>query len=516
MSQANILVVEDELIVARDIQTRLKKFGYTVTDIASTGEEAIEKVARYSLDLVLVDIRLKGEMDGVEAAQKIHDDFNLPVIYLTANADESTLERAKATAPYGYILKPFKEKELKTTIEITLNKHQIEKKLKQHEQWLTTVLKSIGDGVITSDRNGAVTFMNPVAEALTGWQQEEACGRSTIEIFNIAHEKNRTQIDNPIVQALERGMRVGIPEQTVLIAKNGEEIPIDDCVAPIRDDRGNITGAVLVFRDITERKQAQEIRQKQIEQERLLAQLEKLHELKDDFLSTVSHELRTPMANMKLAIQMLKVSPPERREQYLQILQAECNREITLINELLDLQRLETASYPLLMNEAVNLQEWLPIVIEPFQARMQENHQIFHVNLSTDLPQLVTDRSSLERIVAELLNNACKYTAAGGEIILTVSHNPIALTSVSPKLVSTVVFTITNQAEIPAEELPRIFEKFYRVPNGDPWKRGGTGLGLALLQKLVEHFNGTIRVESSKGWTTFTVELPNLKESAEP
>ena len=212
MNPVNILVVEDEIIVAMDIQSRLRKFGYTVLGLADSGEEAIKKAADDSLDLVLMDIHLKGKMDGVEAAQIIHNIFNIPIIYLTANADESTLDRAKITEPFGYILKPFKEKELKFTIEITLSKHRTEKKLKQNEQWLTTVLKSIGDAVITSDASGTVTFMNPIAEELTGWNYSDAFGKEATEVFNIAHEETRIIIESPITQVLQSGITAGLPE----------------------------------------------------------------------------------------------------------------------------------------------------------------------------------------------------------------------------------------------------------------------------------------------------------------
>jgi len=141
MSKASILVVEDEMIVAKDIQNRLIKLGYSVVEIISNGEAAIREVAKSCPDLVLMDIKLKGEIDGVEAAKEIYTRFNIPIIYLTANADKTTLERAKTTEPFGYIIKPFKERELNTTIEITLSKHQMERKLKESEKWLTTVLK---------------------------------------------------------------------------------------------------------------------------------------------------------------------------------------------------------------------------------------------------------------------------------------------------------------------------------------------------------------------------------------
>ncbi|MFB2936216.1 PAS domain S-box protein [Aerosakkonemataceae cyanobacterium BLCC-F154] len=253
-------------------------------------------------------------------------------------------------------------------------------------------------------------------------------------------------------------------------------------------------------------------------------ELAKLNQLKDDFLSTVSHELRTPMANMKMAIQMLKIAPPgDRQQRYLQILQSECNRETELINDLLDLQRLEAASYPISLEEAINIPEWLPGIVEPFMSRTQERGQILQTKMASDLPPLITDRAGLARIVAELLNNACKYTTSGGKILLNIEQEqvninlttesetdqeciefPITETSVT-EIIS---FTVTNQAEIPAEELPNVFKKFYRVPKTDLWKQGGTGLGLALVKKLVEQMDGNIDVESKAGWTTFYVKLP--------
>ena len=233
--------------------------------------------------------------------------------------------------------------------------------------------------------------------------------------------------------------------------------------------------------------------------------LEKLNSLKDDFLSTVSHELRTPMSNIKMAISLLKTSPTaERSQHYLDILQAECNREIALINDLLDLQRLETASNTSLQSEAICLEEMLTRMISSFHDRMRQYQQTIRLNLPQDLPSLQTDRASLERILAELLNNACKYTRAGGEIGLNVCYKSTEATT---------IFTISNSAEIPADQLSRIFDKFYRVPNSDPWKQGGTGLGLALVQKLVEQLQGTISVDSIRGWTTFTIQLHNQRRA---
>ncbi|MDZ8138823.1 MAG: response regulator [Nostoc sp. DedQUE04] len=504
MTSAKILVVEDEAIVAKDLQYRLNKFGYIVPAIASSGEEAINIAREISPDLVLMDIKLKGSMDGIEAAEEIYKRLDIPVIYLTAYADENTLERAKITEPFAYLLKPFKERELQTNIEITLTKHGLERQLKANKKWLDALLKSISDGVIASDLQDVITFMNPVAENLTGWKQEEACGRNSSEIFNIANGETHNSIESPTIKVLQDGIIVHLPAETILINKDGAEIPIDDSAAPIKDDKDNITGAVLVFRDITERKRAIEARQKQIEQEKLVVQWKEINQLKNDFLNLVSHELRSPLSNIKMMIQMIQLyNNTEDAQRYLKLIESECDRELELVNDLLDLQRLESSSYPVITPDALLLQQWLFWIIEPFQIRVQQHQQTLQPNLPANLPPLLSDSISLERIIVELLNNACKYTPAGGEIVLSVSHN-------SSETPAKTIITVSNSVEIPVIELPRIFDKFYRLPNADIWNQGGSGLGLSIVQKLVEQLQGNIQVESGNGWTTFTLTLIDL------
>ena len=247
-----------------------------------------------------------------------------------------------------------------------------------------------------------------------------------------------------------------------------------------------------------------QVQERTAELEQKVKELKQLNILKDDFLSTVSHELRTPLSNMKMAIHMLKIFPiPERVQQYLNILDTECKREIELITDLLDLQRLEagTESIPL---DTIYLTTWLPVIIEPFKSRVKERQQILNSKYPQQLPNIRSNNNSLGRILAELLNNACKYTHNGGEIKFSIEYNQKKSFSETPYLIK---FIVSNPSEIPESELPKIFNKFYRVPNADPWKQGGTGLGLALVKKLVEQLNSHIIVTSSNGWTTFTVEL---------
>ncbi|MEG3833045.1 MULTISPECIES: CBS domain-containing protein [unclassified Microcoleus] len=259
-----------------------------------------------------------------------------------------------------------------------------------------------------------------------------------------------------------------------------------------------------------------QVQERTAELQQKVHELQHLNVLKDEFLSTVSHELRTPLANIKMAIHMLRISPTlDRRQIYLEILETECTRETDLINALLDLQRLEAATCPIDL-EPVNLELWLPTIIDPFYTRAHDRHQDLRVECDRHLPTISSNRASLGRILAELLNNACKYTANGGEIFLKVEckngegeqGEQRTNSRQASAVASEIQFTLSNQSSISIEELPRIFEKFYRVPNADPWKQGGTGLGLALVQKLVEQLQGKIEVESSNGWTNFIVTFP--------
>ncbi|HEX3036850.1 MAG TPA: response regulator [Thermodesulfobacteriota bacterium] len=253
----SILIVEDEGLVARNIRNRLKKLGYEVAALVSSGEEAICKVEEMQPDLVLMDIVLEGDMDGVEAAKQICSRFNIPVVYLTSYADNDTLERAKMTEPFGYILKPFEIKELHSSIEIALRKHDIVRKLEEREKYLTKTLNSVSDAVavIVTDTKGFVTFMNPLAEALTGWKQEDALNRDLDEVFNILSEQTRTYAEKLIAKTLQEGVGIGLTNHTILISKYGTETLIDVSAAPIRDDNEDIIGVALVFRDITGHKQ---------------------------------------------------------------------------------------------------------------------------------------------------------------------------------------------------------------------------------------------------------------------
>lgn len=235
--------------------------------------------------------------------------------------------------------------------------------------------------------------------------------------------------------------------------------------------------------------------------------LEQSNLLKDEFLSTASHELRSPLANIVMAVRMLQTVPKQEQQQrYLDLLQAECSREIELLNDLLDLQRLSTQTHVLQL-EVLDLHDWLQEVVEVIGGRTWERQQTVQVNCAVTLPRLWLDSMVLRRILTELLSNACKYTAPGGKITLDVDYSCQQPTGDAAS-VAIASFVVSNEAEIPADQVPKLFDQFYRVPGGDRWQQGGSGLGLTLVKKLVECLNGTIQVASQAGWTRFTVVLP--------
>ncbi|RCJ33033.1 diguanylate cyclase [Nostoc punctiforme NIES-2108] len=257
MFARKILVVEDEKNLASNIRKSLQKLGYLVSEITKSGEEAIKKVAETHPHLVLIDICLAGEIDGLHVADIIQNHFHVPVVYLTECSEYKTLYKNQLSEPFSYIVKPFIESDLHFVIEMTLYKHQSKKILYEEKQRLMAIINSMGCAVIVTYANGCIEMMNPIAELITGWKQSEAFGKDLIEVVNLVNKDIGEKIENLGTYVIEAGEVFNLPENCTLITKDGKEIAIGDNVAPIRDRDGNITGAVLVFQDITKRKQTE-------------------------------------------------------------------------------------------------------------------------------------------------------------------------------------------------------------------------------------------------------------------
>lgn len=206
MATAKILIVEDEILTAQVIANQLKQLGYEVVAIVSSGCAALTKTAEIHPDLVLMDIVLKKQdMDGINAAGQIREQFQIPVIYLTAYSDEATIRRAKATGPFGYIVKPFSQQDLRIAVELALHQHQLERQLAEREMLLSTILEATTNGIVATDAEGAIAYMNPVAETLTGWSLDAVKGQSIKDVVRLVNEATETLVENPVMRILRGG-----------------------------------------------------------------------------------------------------------------------------------------------------------------------------------------------------------------------------------------------------------------------------------------------------------------------
>ncbi|MBD2492720.1 PAS domain-containing sensor histidine kinase [Nostoc sp. FACHB-280] len=374
-------------------------------------------------------------------------------------------------------------------------------------QWYRSLYEQTPAIYLSVNAAGTILSVNQFGANLLGYKPEELI---TTSVFNLLEFSDRQRLSETFIElfsavhpkhSIKAEYRLHCPNSKITQVKTTLKI-LPDGEYPEKSP------VILMVCEEVSQPTNQTAMQVQ------LAEMESLTHLKEEFLSTVSHELRTPLTNMKMAIQMLGIAlqqeqnfsqemakPPAERSKaarYFAILDNECEREINLINNFLDLQRLDSNGKPWVL-ETIQVQQWLWRVVELFHARNRGIcKQKIHLRIAPHLPPLVCDPFSLERIFIELLTNACKFSPPDAEITVSAELNS-----------QNMQFQVINSGvEISSSELPHIFEKFYRIPSNDPWKQGGTGLGLALVQKLIKQLEGTIEVESGSNRTCFMVQLP--------
>ena len=299
MPQPRILIVEDEPIVARDIRVMLESMEYAVIDMVNSGEQALVSAETHLPDLVLMDMMLAGEMDGISAAAQIGGELHIPVVFLTAYSDEETLNRAKQSEPYGYVLKPFNERDLRIAVEIALYKHEMENRLKESERWFGTTLGSIGEAVIATGIDDRVKYMNPAAEKLTGVPAAEATG---LDLAAVLHSGTHSWDDAVAITGDSLPPLESPRDQRgkfIVKSRAGGEKYVEFTAAMIRDEGGNPIGGVLALRDISRRKAAEKelkkhrdhleemVRERTLELTMANTKLEKAREMAESALSLI-------------------------------------------------------------------------------------------------------------------------------------------------------------------------------------------------------------------------------------
>jgi PAS domain S-box-containing protein len=486
MPAAHILVVEDEAIVAMDISARLRGLGYEVMGPASTGEEALALAARSRPDLVLMDIMLRGGMDGVEAARRIRELTGAPVVYLTAYADDSTLRRAKVAEPLGYLLKPFEERELRTTIEMALYKHRTEVRLRESERWLATTLRSIGEAVIAADERGRVRLINPAAESLTGWPQDEAMGRDLDEVFQLADEATGQRVE--AVADGERRAAASRRADVLLLSRDGRSTPVETSASAITGEKGDFHGSVLIFKDISERR-------------RLATQLLRSEKLAavGQLAAGMAHELNNPLTPALLYTRRLlrQGGLDAEARGHLEVVVREVERAQGVIKDLLAFARRYQGSW----NEA-DINELLRRALKRAEGEAPSVKVLARFEPGEGV-RVVADEYRLTQVFLNIIRNARQAIEEGGREGTVVVRSERVVEFGAERVR---VIVSDDGPGIAREHLPKIFDPFFTTRQVG----AGAGLGLSLSNGIVEEHGGTISVESEPGaGATFVVELPS-------
>ncbi len=504
MNSANILVVEDEAIVAQDVRRQLESMGYRVPAVLARGEDAIRAAGEIRPELVLMDIRLEGDVDGVEAAGEIRRRFRIPVVYMTAFTDEQTLDRAKPTEPLGYLVKPVDRQNLRTAVEMSLHRHDVERELQESHEWLQTTLRSIGDAVIATDREGNVSFLNPVAEDLISVDRSKAIGQPMSGLFDLISERTGQPRPDPVAQVLSRGVAVE-PSDHVLVRHHGGRRTIRDSASPIFSDDGQVLGAVFVFHDVTAQRREEAQRRDLEARVQHIQKLESLFVLAGGVAHDFNNLLTVIMGNADLALMDADLSE-ETRQSLLEIRRAS-SRASELGSQMLAYSgkgRFVIQSVDL-SKMIADMEKLLRLAI-PSRARLQ-------LDLDPTVPPVSADIHQIRQLLMNLATNAGEAIGEDdGTVTISVRTAEIARKDLSDLAYVDDAVTdgkyacieIRDDGEGMDEEVhSRMFDPFFTT------KFAGRGLGLAAALGIVRGHRGVIGAHSTPGeGTVFQVLLP--------
>jgi two-component system, cell cycle sensor histidine kinase and response regulator CckA len=500
MPAQSILIVEDERIVARDLQAMLHQMGYSVPALAATGADAIAKAAALHPDLVLMDVRLQGGMDGIEAATAILTQLDIPVIYLTAFTDDATRQRARQTAPYGYLVKPFDERTVQTTIEMALERHVRDRETRTHRQWLAATLAGLSNAVVTTNVHGQITFVNPAAEQLLRCSQAEVIGAVVADVVILLDPSTRTRIEHPVLVALRHRDSVHLMTEAILFAHDGTERTISGSVVPIRTAEEGIQGAVLVFQGRAEQPAKAVRAQQQVGGDQ---QIQRLRVLAGGIAHNFNNLLTAVLGNAELA----RFDIPEEHPAHESLAQIApvVQRAADLANQLL-----AYAGNAPILPKSLDLNELVrQLIVSLPDSKL--SHIAIRTGLTPELLPIEADETQMHWVVRQLLTNAAEAIGeAEGSITITTELRQLGTAELATAIVGAdlppgqyaAVRIADSGYGMDEVTLARIFDPFFTT------KFTGRGLGLPAVLGIVRQHSGALTVESTPGQgTTFTIFL---------
>jgi two-component system, cell cycle sensor histidine kinase and response regulator CckA len=498
-----ILIVEDEGLIADDIQRRLERMGYSVPAIANSGEEAIECARSTPFDLVLMDIRLKGELDGIATAELLKDKWQTPVVYLTAHADQDTVGRAKMTEPFGYVLKPITDGSLSTTVQIALYKAEMERHLRTSEAWLSTTLRSVGEGIIATNPAGEIVFTNSVAEQLTGWSSSEAHGRLLMDVLVLVEESSHVPAKNPTFDLFASEIRA-----YTLVPKTGANTPVEVACFENRS-ADELLGSILVVRDISARR-ALEAR---------LIQSQRM-EAVSNMAGGLAHDFNNLLTVILGYAEELCARLSNQEQSWAREIKAGASLASSISTQLLTLSR-----HDVLRPEIINVDDVI-CEIQPLLSHCLGRPRTLTTELGSATRLIRADRNRLKQVFLNLALNARDAMAAGGELRIESSALYVAPETPMSRHYRSGQYVRVRVADsgegMDDATLARIFEPFFTTKKPG----AGTGLGLSIVHSIIVQSEGYISAESAPGnGTSFEILLPcigtsqglgRLSESATP
>ena len=492
-AKPQILIVEDELIAAEDLRITLTNLGYEVPSMVSSGRKAIKEIEEKRPDLILMDIKLKGDIDGVETSEQIRSRFNIPIIYITALSDNDALQRAKTTEPFGYIHKPIEENELHTTIEMALYRHKMEMKLKESEERYRTLFEDSRDALYITTREGKIVDVNQSMLDLSGYAREEMLGMDIQKKY--VNHADRTNFQEQIEKkGFVRDYEVKF------LTKDRKEMDCLITAAVQRNHDGSILGYQGSIRDITERKKAEE------EKERLHAQL--IHSEKMAGIGTlasgIAHEFNNLFQIIKGHMEFAqKTKRSEDIEEASAIVIHNTDRGAKIIKDLLSFAR-EEPSEKVLCDIVEPIESVLLLTEEPFK-----KHNINIVRKYKKTPTVEVNKADMQQVFLNMVTNARDaMLPEGGKLEIGVKQ-------VGENV--EVCFADTGKG-IEKEDVGKLFEPFYTTKGaiGNDDILQGTGLGLSVSYGIVKRHGGMIEVLSKAGkGSIFTIKLPAKGKKAE-
>jgi PAS domain S-box-containing protein len=519
MSKTVVLNVDDYEPGLYAKSRTLRLAGFEVYE-ALTGEDALRLAHELKPQLVLLDVHLP-DVSGIEICRRIKTDPSIESILVIQTSATFTEVRDRVRGLEGgadaYLTEPIEAEELIANIRAFLRLREAEQQVREREAWLKTVMSSIGDAVITTDLEGRVTLINPVAQVMVGWTDAEAEGRPLMEVFQIINEQTRRPGESPIVGVLQEDPSSGLVNYALLVARGGRETPVEGSAEPIKDERGNVLGVVLTFRDVTERKRMEKAREQLLryeqearrESEVARRRAEEASRSKDEFLATVSHELRTPLNHIMGWITMLRSGKlqSDKMKKAFDTIERNVRVQARLIDDLLDVSRIISGKL-LIEPRQIEIAKVAEAAAESIGPAAAEKGVNFKTTLAPEAGMISGDPDRLQQAIWNLLSNAVKFTPEGGHIELRLSH-----------VNSQIEIAVSDDGQgISPDFLPHVFDRFRQQDSTTARQHGGLGLGLAIVRHLVELHGGSVRVESAgegRG-ATFTLTLPAEAPNATP